>query len=253
MTTYGRVLEDNVALVYGSGPIGGAIARGFALAGARVFLAGRTGGTLERAAGEIREAGGVVETALVDALDEHSVDRFVDQVAETAGSVDITCNVIGYGDVHQPLTEISVDDFLRPILNATRSHFLTARAAVRHMIPQRAGVILAFGGTSPKAIPGLGGFTVALDAVESLRRQWAVELGQYGIRVVTLRTGGIPDSIPDDFDGKDVITESIVGDTLLGRAATVEDVGTVAAFVASDLARTMTCTEVNISCGAIPE
>ncbi len=34
-------------------------------------------------------------------------------------------------------------------------------------------------------------------------------------------------------------------------AATLADVGNVAAFVASDLARTVTATEVNISCGAI--
>jgi 3-oxoacyl-[acyl-carrier protein] reductase len=39
--------------------------------------------------------------------------------------------------------------------------------------------------------------------------------------------------------------------TLLKRTATAADVGNVAAFVASDRARTMTATAVNISCGAI--
>jgi NAD(P)-dependent dehydrogenase (short-subunit alcohol dehydrogenase family) len=38
---------------------------------------------------------------------------------------------------------------------------------------------------------------VALDALEGLCRQWALELGPYGIRVLTLKTGGIPESIPD--------------------------------------------------------
>ena len=38
---------------------------------------------------------------------------------------------------------------------------------------------------------------------------------------------------------------------MLGRAATLEDVGNVAAFVASDRARTMTAATVNISCGAL--
>lgn len=37
----------------------------------------------------------------------------------------------------------------------------------------------------------------------------------------------------------------------LGRAATLADVGNVAAFIASDMARTLTSTDVNISCGAI--
>jgi 3-oxoacyl-[acyl-carrier protein] reductase len=47
------------------------------------------------------------------------------------------------------------------------------------------------------------------------------------------------------------IAASIEQGTLLKRAATLADVGNVAAFVASDLARTLTSTEVNISVGAL--
>ncbi|MGH2614467.1 MAG: SDR family oxidoreductase, partial [Thermomicrobiales bacterium] len=96
-----------------------------------------------------------------------------------------------------------------------------------------------------------GGFKVALDAIEGLRRQWACELGQYGIRVVTLKTGGIPESLPSDFPGRDEIIASLEEPTLLKRTATLTDVGHVAAFVASDRACTLTATEVNISCGAM--
>jgi 3-oxoacyl-[acyl-carrier protein] reductase len=38
---------------------------------------------------------------------------------------------------------------------------------------------------------------------------------------------------------------------MLGRAATLEDVGNAAAFAASEWARTMTAATVNISCGAL--
>jgi enoyl-[acyl-carrier-protein] reductase (NADH) len=69
--------------------------------------------------------------------------------------------------------------------------------------------------------------------------------------VVTLKTGGVPESIPDNFAGKDEIAASIQRATLLNWVATLADVGNVAAFIASDQARTMTATEVNISCGAI--
>jgi NAD(P)-dependent dehydrogenase (short-subunit alcohol dehydrogenase family) len=140
---------------------------------------------------------------------------------------------------------------MQPISNAMRSHFLTVSAAARHMIKRGSGVILAFGGGGPQTLAGLGGFKVALDAIESLRRQWACELGRHGIRVVTLKTGGVPESLSEDFDVKAEITASIERETLLGRAATLEDVGNVAAFVASDRARTLTSTEVNISCGAL--
>ena len=57
--------------------------------------------------------------------------------------------------------------------------------------------------------------------------------------------------IPEDFAGREEIAAGIAGLTMLGCAATLEDVGNVAAFVASDRARTMTAATANISCGAL--
>jgi 3-oxoacyl-[acyl-carrier protein] reductase len=246
------LLENKVAVIYGAGgAIGGAVARAFAREGARLFLAGRTKAKLDRVAKEIRADGGSAETAVVDALKERAVDSYVDRVVAKAGRLDVSFNVISYGDVQRPLAEISVDEFLQPIVNATRSHFLTARAAARHMVARREGVIMAFGGDGPQTLPGLGGFKVALDAVEGLRRQWACELGDHGIRVVTLKSGGIPETIDREAPGMAEIAAGLEEATLLKRAATLADVGNVAAFVASNLARTLTSTEVNISCGAM--
>jgi 3-oxoacyl-[acyl-carrier protein] reductase len=84
-----------------------------------------------------------------------------------------------------------------------------------------------------------------------MRRQLSAELGPQGVRVVTLKSGGVPDSLAEDFEGRDAIVESIEKQTMLGRAATLEDVGRVAAFVASDRARTMTAATVNVSSGAL--
>ena len=246
------LLENKIAVIYGAGgSIGSAVARAFAREGARVFLASRTKEKLDKVADEIRSSGGVAETAVVDALDEQAVARYVDAVVERARHIDISFNLISYGDVQKPLLEITVEDFLQPIMNAMRTQFLTGRAAARHMARRGSGVIMAFGGDGPQTLPGLGGFKVALDAIEGLRRQWAVELGSHGIRVVTLKTGGIPESIPDNATGMDEIIADIQEATLLKRVATLADVGNVAAFVASDLARTITATEVNISCGAL--
>ncbi len=245
------LLENKVAVIYGAGgPIGSAVASAFAREGARVFLAGRTKSKLDMVADDIRAKGGTADTAVVDALDEPAVDRYVDALVAQAGQIDITVDLISYGDVQKPLIEISVDEFLQPITNAMRTHFLTARAAARHMIKRESGVILAFGGGGSQTLPGLGGFKIALDAIEGLRRQWAIELGQYGIRVVTLKTGGVPESIDASVPGRDEIATAIQNTTLLKRAATLADVGNVAAFVASDQARTLTGTVVNISSGA---
>jgi len=246
------LLEHKVAAIYGAGgSIGGAVARAFAREGARVFLAGRTHTSLDQVGDDIRSNGGVADTAIVDALDEQAVNQYVDEIVKQAGHLDISFNLISIGDVQVPLLEISVEDFMQPIMNAMRTQFLTTKAAVRHMVKRGSGVILHFGGGGPQTLPGLGGFKVALDAIEGLRRQWAIELGKQGIRVLTIKTGGIIDSIPETFPGRDEIVASIQQDALLNRTATLADVGNVAAFVASDLARTMTSTEINISCGAI--
>jgi len=248
------LLENKNAVIYGAGgSIGGAVARAFAREGARVFLAGRTREKFEEVAEDIRSAGGGVESAQVDALDEQAVDGYVDAVAEKAGGIDISFNLISYDDVQgTPLVEMELADLEQPVVTAVRTQFLTSRAAARHMIRQGSGVILFFGGDGdPVPDYYLGGFQVALAAIESLRRNLASELGPHGIRVVTLRTGGVPESIPESFAGRAAITEEIVGQTILGRAATLDDVGNVAAFAASDQARTMTATALNISCGAI--
>lgn len=248
------LLEDKNAVIYGAGgSIGSAVARAFAREGAKVHLAGRTLESLKEVAEEIRTSGGVAETAQVDALDEQAVDQHADAVAAGAGGIDVSFNLISYGDVQgTPLAEMPLEDFARPVMTAIRTQFLTSRAAARHMISQGSGVILFFGGYGdPVPDYYLGGFQVALNAIESLRRQLSSELGAHGIRAVTMQTGGVPETIPESFDGREEITEMIAGSTMLKRAATLEDVGNVAAFAASDLARAMTATALNISCGAI--
>jgi len=54
---------------------------------------------------------------------------------------------------------MALADFERPVHNAIRSTFITWRAAARHMIRQRSGVILAFGGHGPPIRDyNIGGF-----------------------------------------------------------------------------------------------
>ena len=84
-----------------------------------------------------------------------------------------------------------------------------------------------------------------------MRRQYSAELGKHGIRFVTLSSGGIPETLPHGFDGRDEIVGMIEAQTLLGRAATLEDVGNAAAFAASDRARSMTAAIINVSGGAL--
>jgi 3-oxoacyl-[acyl-carrier protein] reductase len=248
------LLEGKNAVIYGGGgSIGGAVARGFAREGAHVHLAGRTLESLEEVAQDIRSGGGAADTAQLDALDERAVAEHADALAAEAGGIDISFNLISHPSAHgTPLAEMALEDFTREVMSAVSTTFLTARAAARHMIRQSSGVILTFGGTGdPLRDYYIGGTQVALGAVDLMRRQLAAELGPHGIRVVTLRTGGVPESVPESAGGREEIERMTVSQTMLGRAATLDDVGNVAAFVASDRARSMTGATANISCGAL--
>jgi len=258
------LLEDKYAVVYGAGgSIGGAVARAFAREGANVFLAGRTLATLDRVAEEISAAGGLAETAQVDALDEEAVEKHIGKVAETAGRIDILFNAIGMQDVQgKPLHEMSLEDFIRPITIATRTQFLTARAVARRMISQGSGVILTItAGPARRAFPNVGGFDTACAAIEGLWRTFAAELGSYGIRLVVVGSAGSPDT-PDVQEtlklharatGKsfeEVLADSGSG-TLLGRLPMVAEVADVATIMASDRAGAMTGVIANVTCGYI--
>src|SRR5689334_1610867 len=119
------MLENKTAVIYAAGgAIGGAVARAFAREGARLFLTGRDVAKVDALAEEIVAAGGVAETAVVDALDENAVEDHLDAV----GGVDISFNAIGPGPApHRiPLTDLAADAFVGPIALYTRSNFITA-------------------------------------------------------------------------------------------------------------------------------
>ena len=260
------LLDNKNAVIYGGGgSVGGAVARAFAREGANVFLAGRTLATLESVVHEIRTAGGVAQAAQVDALDERAVDEHADAVAQEAGGIDVSFNTIGHGDVHGiPLMEMQLEDFARPVTTAISSLFLTARAAARHMVTRQSGVIMAITATTArKSIPNVGGTGVSFDAIESLCRQWACELGPLGVRVVWLLTTGIIEAISESVDvfpdygmGRGLTRKELVawleGETMLRRLTSLTDVASAAAFIASDHARAMTASAVNLTGGSVP-
>jgi 3-oxoacyl-[acyl-carrier protein] reductase len=256
------LLEEKVAIIYGGGgAVGGAVARAFAREGAHVHLAGRTVAALEAVAADIRSEGGTVDTAALDARDRPAVDAYVAAVVAGAGRIDVSFDLTSRGDVQgTPLIEMSIEDFEAPVMNGLRTQFFTATAAARQMIQQGSGVILMFGGTGgrdplPAYVTGgfqvyMGGSQVAFGAVDVLRRQLAQELGSKGIRVVTIESAGVPETL--DGEWRDVMAEGLAAATMLKRAETLDDVANASVFAASDMARNMTATSINITGGRQP-
>src|SRR5215207_1397122 len=154
----------------------------------------------------------------------------------------------------------------RPEASTSRStRFSTTTFRGRRWpIEQGSGVILTITGGYREAFPTIGGTVVAWAAIEAQCRQWACELGPQGVRVVWLRTTGLPEAIPDTGDaaadfgtgyGEGITREQIIAgmqeQTILKRLASLDELGKVATFMASDGAGPMTATFANITCGAI--
>jgi len=260
------MLENKVAVVYGAGgAIGGAVARAFALGGARVFLTGRLRPPLDAVAKDITWAGGCADVAVVDALDEHAVDEHLESVVDRAGRIDISFNGVGLPStnvVGVPLIDLDVEHFSLPIASYTRSYFLTARAAARRMLVNKAGVIMTV--TSLPARAGnllVGGYGPAHAAKEALTRSLSAELAPHGIRVVGVRPHGIPETqtMRDVYDLKgggltwDQFQGYLASTTHPKRVMTLAEVANVAAFLASDGASGMTGTIVNLTMGSLDD
>ena len=71
-------------------------------------------------------------------------------------------------------------------------------------------MILAFGGEGhPPRGDRLGALQTVFHAIEAMRRQPAAELGPRGVRVIPIRTGGIPEALPKDVPGRETIAGSL--------------------------------------------
>ena len=265
--THTQLLTNKRAVIFGAGgAVGQAVAREFAAQGATVFLSGRRLAPVEEVAREIHQGGGIAYAAQVDALDEQAVQAYLDRVAKEAGSIDILMNVMGpqpkdFSNGSNTL-ELPLEQFMLPLSTLVPSQFITARAAARHMVRQRSGVILfVTAGLDLTKTPNVTAIGAAFGAMESLMRCLAADLGPAGIRVVGIHSGPmgetrtIQQGIERVVNTLGVSQAQVVSQfeqaTLLKRLSTAADTAMVAAFLASDGARTITGALVNASSGRI--
>jgi NAD(P)-dependent dehydrogenase (short-subunit alcohol dehydrogenase family) len=262
------MLKDKVAVIYGGGgAVGSAVARAFAREGATLFLTGRRLAPVEAVAEDIAAAGGSAEAAEVDALNEQAVDEHLQSVIDEAGRVDISFNAVGIPDsdiVGVPLAELDVEQFSLPIASYTTSYFLTARLAARRMVANGSGVIMTVTALlSRTGAPLVGGYGPAMAAKEALTRDLSAELAPQGIRVVGLRPQGMPEteSLKEAFEPRakssgmtwEQWQELLASRTHARRLMTLEEMASVAVFMASDQASGMTGTTVNLTMGSLDD
>lgn len=262
------LVQDKIAVIYGgSGAIGGAAARVLAREGAQLVLGGRNAARLEAVASDIRAAGGVAETFLIDVLDEQAVAAHAAALAAKTGGIDLVLNATSFvHDLGTRIDTLSVQDFMHPIDVYMRSLFNIAKAVVPHMGGSRAGVILTVNPPAGRmAIPGHLGHSIACAGTELFTRVLATELGPRNVRVLGVMSHAISDAPqagsyttelfrPQTEAAGLSVAEWLGGaaaGTLLKRLPTLSQIAETIAFLASDHAGAMTATQVNMTAGVV--
>ncbi|MEV0247400.1 SDR family oxidoreductase [Nocardia sp. NPDC050712] len=239
--------------MYGAaGMMGGAVARAFAREGAYVHLVGRTQATLEAVATEIVDLGGRATASRIDVFDQDAVEAHAGRVVEQAGSLDVSFNAVGMSAVQDvSLVDLKLEDFMTPIVESARSHFITTTAAARRMTAQGSGVIVLLSASAAgESRHRMGGFNIACAGIEALNRSLAGEVGRQGVRVVCIRPNFTPETVPGLLED-DQHLQPLIRDTRLGRLPRLAEVSEAAVFAASEGAGAMTGAILNLTCGAL--
>lgn len=250
-------LNDQVVLVTGGDSgIGRAICIAFAAAGARVVVNYNSSrDKADDVVRQIEQAGGQALAVQCDVSSEDDVARLFDETDKAFGGLDILVANSGI-QKDAPFADMSLDDWKAVLDVNLTGQFLCARAAVRRFRQQgnrgrmRAnGVILCMSSVH-ETIPWAGhvNYAASKGGMGMFMRSLAQEVAKERIRVNGIAPGAIRTPINEDA------TEGEAGKKLLelipyGRIGEVDDVASLALFMASDLADYMTGTTVYVDGG----
>jgi gluconate 5-dehydrogenase len=228
-------LEGKVALVTGaSRGLGWAIAQSFAGAGAAVLLNARDEAMLRRRRDQLVSAGLKAEAAAFDVTDHQACADCIAGAAERYGRFDILAANAGINH-RGPITEFAAADFRRVLETNLTAVWALAKEAAKIMIPRRAGRIILTGSMAAMiARPTLSAYIASKGAVHALTRELAVELAQHGITVNSIAPGYFATELNTPLVQDREFNSWICKRTPAGRWGRPDEIGAVAAFLASD-------------------
>lgn len=244
-----QALAGKKVLVTGGGTgIGRATAISMAAVGAELVLVGRREEPLAETAELIRQAGGVAHTFSCDVREPDQVTAMVDDALNACGRIDVLVNNAG-GQFQAPAEDITVNGW-RAVhrLSVEAVWSVTREVAVRSMIPQRSGLIVFIAFSPHRGIPGMVHGAAARAAVENLASGLALEWSRYGIRSVAVAPGSIMSEGLEQYPAD--VQKEWEQAVPLGRLGTPEDVSDVITFLATDAARYITGTTIDVDGGA---
>ncbi|MEP6801767.1 MAG: SDR family NAD(P)-dependent oxidoreductase [Acidobacteriota bacterium] len=254
-----RRLVEKVAFVTGaSRGIGEAISRRFAAEGARVALAARNLGSCERIASQIRESGGEAVAIECDVTLGLSISSAIAEVSARWGRIDILVNNAGLGGP-TPLDDPDDSRWNSIIATNLTAVFRVTREAAP-FLPQGGRIINLSSVVGRFGVAGLAAYSASKHGVIGLTRTLALELAPRQITVNALCPGWVESEMAREGfreigrmkgttldDGRDAAARMAP----LGRVLDPAEVAGLAAYLASDDARSVTGQAIVIDGGQV--
>jgi NAD(P)-dependent dehydrogenase (short-subunit alcohol dehydrogenase family) len=183
-----RFEKKSVIVTGGGSGIGEAAAHAFAGEGAAVAVADLNEENARQVAAAIESAGGRAQAFVVDVADESRVEALITGTVEAFGGLDVVVNNAGIGEAPTPIDERPTADWQRVLDVNLTSVFYATKHAARHWKAAGQGGVLV----NVASILGLVGFrgapayTAAKHGLVGLTKATALELAEFGIRVVSV-------------------------------------------------------------------
>jgi 2-hydroxycyclohexanecarboxyl-CoA dehydrogenase len=245
------VLDGKVAIVSAAGQgVGRGVAIALARAGAQVVASGRTVAKCESVVEEIAAAGGTAIAAECDVTVDGHIDRCVERSLAEYGGIDILVNAADDQRLVR-FMEIIDDDLLANFRTGVLGTVRFTQAVVPHMQARGGGAIVnVASGAGLLAMPGMGPYSAVKEAVRSLTRTAAVELGPLGIRVNVICPWAWAPSFEEwAAEAPDAFRATLERPPLGRVGDPVEDVGEGVVFLCSDQSRYVTGTTLMLDGG----
>src|SRR6202162_5002508 len=234
-------LDGKIALVTGASKgIGAGIALSLAKEGAAVavnYNSDREGA--DRVVGKIKAAGGKAIAVQGSVTSSEEIDRFFNQTEKQLGNVDVLVNNAGVF-AYLPLQDVNEEEFHRQFDTNVLGLLLPSKRDAMQ-VAERGGCIINIGSVASTLTPPASSIYAATkSAVDGITRVLAKELGARNIRVNSINPGVIDTEGARAMDTYEQVATAIKAITPLGRTGMPEDIGLIAAFLASDEARWLT-------------
>lgn len=227
---------QTAVVIGGTGELCGAIAEGFAAAGAHVVLVGRDAAKAEKRLANIAAAGGSASFISCDAGNKAALELLLAEVLKQQGRCNILVNGAGVNSP-TPFLDIPEDEYDRIMNINTKAVVLACQVFGRYFVDHKIEASIINLGSMSGILPLSRVFTYSMSkaAVHNLSKNLAREWAPLNIRVNTL----VPGFFPAEQNKKVLVPEriaKIMSHTPMNRFGEARELVGAALLLASNAA-----------------